>query len=105
MKIAGIIAIAVEAAAIAALSFALSFSMQRGNDIRERCKEQSEVIVKQQATIDSLLRKRDTFIDVELNVTDKSRATIYGRYNKGTITIPQQRTYILEIDSTNVKIK
>jgi hypothetical protein len=59
----------------------------------------------QSAVIDSLLRRRMTVFDIRLNVTDKSRSTIYGRYNKGTITMPQEKTYKLEIDSMNVHLK
>jgi hypothetical protein len=55
--------------------------------------------------IDSLLARRMTVVDVKLNVTDKSRNVVHGRYNKGTINMPQERTYKLEIDSTNIGIK
>lgn len=67
-------------------------------DVRMHVSEQSRVI-------DSLLTIRRTFMDVELNVTDKSVAKIYGRYNTGTISMPQERVYKLVIDSTNVKIR
>ena len=56
-------------------------------------------VMEQSAIIDSLLKRRMTLLDVELYVTDKSRNVIYGRYNKGTITMPQERKYILEVDS------
>jgi hypothetical protein len=46
-----------------------------------------------------------TVFDVQLNVTDKSRSTIYGRYNKGTISMPQEKTYKLEMDSMKVSVK
>jgi len=44
-------------------------------------------------------------MDVDLYVTDKSVNKIYGRYNKGTITMPQERKYILEVDSVNMRIE
>lgn len=60
-------------------------------------------VADQTVIIDSLLKRRMTVMDVRLNVTDKSRNTIYGRYNKGTITIPTQKTYLLELDSVSMK--
>lgn len=98
------ILIAVEFFAVGALAFSLSMKIQQCNNLQDRVKEQSTVIKKNQSTIDSLL-KRDKFIDVELNVTDKSHANIYGRYNKGTITLPNEKVYILKIDSTNVTMR
>lgn len=62
-------------------------------------------VTEQSAIIDSLLKRRMTLMDVELYVTDKSRNVIYGRYNKGTITMPQERKYILEVDSVNMRIE
>ena len=62
-------------------------------------------VTEQSAIIDSLLKRRMTLLDVELYVTDKSVNKIYGRYNKGTITMPQERKYILEVDSVNVRME
>ena len=59
----------------------------------------------QHTIIDSLLKRRMTVIDCQLHVTDKSRFAIYGRYNKGTINVPNDRTYTLQIDSTNITVK
>ena len=59
----------------------------------------------QSRCIDSLLNRRMELIDVQLYVTDKSKNIIYGRYNKGSIFMPQERRYILEIDSNNVSVK
>lgn len=65
-----------------------------------------KVQVKQQGVIiDSLLTRRMTVFDVQLSVTDKSRNVINGRYNKGSITMPQERLYKLSIDSSSVNIK
>ena len=61
-------------------------------------------VKEQSAIIDSLLKRKMTIFDVQLHVTDKSRNVIHGRYNKGTINMPQERTYKLEIDSTNITI-
>lgn len=55
--------------------------------------------------IDSLLNRRMQVFDVQLYVTDKSKNIIYGRYNKGTISMPQERIYRLEIDSNSMVLK
>lgn len=65
--------------------------------LKDRTKEQSEVI-------DSLLARRMHLYDVSLTVTDKSKYSV-GRYNKGTIAMPTEKRYILQIDSTSVRIK
>lgn len=57
----------------------------------------------QSKIIDSLLNRRMKVVDIKLYVTDKSKNTIYGRYNKGTIFMPQERKYILEVDSVSIK--
>lgn len=66
--------------------------------LEDRCEEQSVVI-------DSLLARRTTFMDVSLHVVDKSKFAIYGRYNKGQITVPSARTYTLSVDSVNVRVR
>jgi len=65
----------------------------------------SRQVKEQSAVIDSLLSRDRPLFDVKLFVTDKSVNKIYGRYNKGTISMPQERRYILEVDSMNMKIK
>jgi hypothetical protein len=65
---------------------------------QNRVKEQTGII-------DSLLNRRMTVFDVQLNVTDKSTNKINGSHNKGTITMPQEKVYRLEIDSVNVSVK
>lgn len=74
-------------------------------NLQKQINEQTEIITRQGAVIDSLLQRREKFIDVQLYVTDKSNNKIYGRYNKGTIAMPQEKVYRLEIDSTDFKIK
>lgn len=85
-------------AAITILSEKLKSKTEVCEDLKQRTEEQSRVI-------DSLLNRRDKFIDVQLHVTDKSRFAIYGRYNKGTINVPNERRYELTIDSTNVTMR
>ena len=62
-------------------------------------------VAEQRTVIDSLLKRRMTVFDCQLYATDKSRSTIYGRYNRGTINMPQERTYTLVIDSTKINLK
>lgn len=89
---------AVIAVALATTTTVAALQGRHLKDVRLQVAEQSRVI-------DSLLTIRHTFMDVELNVTDKSVAKIYGRHNHGTISMPQERVYKLVIDSTNVKIR
>lgn len=88
----------VVATAIAAMGAGNVFQHKANHQLRLQVNEQSKII-------DSLLNRRMTVIDCHLHVTDKSRFAIYGRYNKGTITVPNERTYELKIDSTNVFLK
>ena len=62
-------------------------------------------VAEQSAVIDSLLARRMTVFDVELHVTDRSRLNVYGRYNKGTINVPAEKTYRLEMDSVKIQPK
>jgi hypothetical protein len=90
--------IAVLVAGLVTMSILCRSQKKHVSTLKMQVKEQS-------AIIDSLLNRRMTVFDVRLNVTDKSKSTIYGRYNKGTINMPQEKTYKLEIDSTNIAIK
>lgn len=93
-----VISYAVIAVALATTITVAALQGRHLKDVRMQVSEQSRVI-------DSLLTIRRTFMDVELNVTDKSSNKIYGSHNKGSITMPQVRTYRLVIDSTNVKVR
>lgn len=70
---------------------------------QQQVKQQAERIERQDIVIDSLLARRMHVVDIHMQVTDKSKNNIYGRYNKGTIMIPTQKTYMLDIDSLNIK--
>ena len=85
-------------AATAVASTAAALEGNHRRSLEKQVKEQSEII-------DSLLRRAPPLLDVKLYVTDKSKNTIYGRYNKGWILMPQERRYILEVDSVNMRIK
>ena len=84
-------------ATIAVMGTTINGQRKHVTSLNNQVKEQSTII-------DSLLKRRMTVFDVQLNVTDKSRNIIHGKYNKGTINMPQERTYKLEIDSTNIII-
>ena len=92
-----ILIVAVLASAVCVMSVLYAESHKHVKTLKAQVTEQS-------AIIDSLLKRRMTLMDVDLYVTDKSRNVIYGRYNKGTITMPQERKYILEVDSVNMRI-
>ena len=91
-----ILILAVLASAVCVMSVLYAESNRHVRTLKAQVQEQS-------AVIDSLLKRRMTLMDVDLYVTDKSRNVIYGRYNKGTITMPQERKYILEVDSISVR--
>lgn len=98
MKIVKAIIYAVIAVCLATSISVAALQTKRARELKAHVTEQSRVI-------DSLLTIRRNYINVDLNVTDKSTSKLYGTYNKGTITFPQVRTYRLEIDSVGVKIK
>lgn len=98
MKTVKIIIAAVVAIALAATTTMATVQTKHVKDLRLQVKEQSRVI-------DSLLTIRHNYINVDLNVTDKSTSKLYGTYNKGTITFPQVRTYKLEIDSVGLRLR
>lgn len=72
---------------------------------RRHCASLESRVTEQSTVIDSLLARRMQLMDVQLWVTDKSRNIVYGRYNKGQISMPQERKYILVVDSVNTRLK
>ena len=90
---------------VAALSMGLVISGVVAGMQHRHMKDLRVQVQEQSCVIDSLLKRRMTVFDVRLNVTDKSRFAIYGRYNKGTISVPNERTYTLELDSFNIRTK
>lgn len=98
MKIVKAIIYAVIAGCLATSTSMAALQTKRVRELQTHVTEQARVI-------DSLLTIRRNYINVDLNVTDKSTSKLYGTYNKGTITFPQVRTYRLEIDSVGIKMK
>lgn len=89
------------AAAVLITAVAVTFAVVTARHNRSLTKQ----VTAQSTIIDSLLARRMELIDVQLYVTDKSKNVIYGKYNKGHIYMPQERKYILKIDSTSVMVK
>lgn len=90
----------IAAASALVVAVSLTFGIAEGahrRSLQKQLKEQSVII-------DSLLRRPKALMDVQLYVTDKSVNKIYGRYNKGFITMPQERRYILEVDSVRTTL-
>jgi len=83
---------------VAVLSVAVNGQKKHISTLKMQVKEQS-------AVIDSLLSRRMTVFDVQLNVTDKSTNKINGKFNKGDIVMPQQKIYELKFDSVSWGIK
>ena len=59
-------------------------------------------IERQDIIIDSLIARRMHVFDVKMTVTDKSKSIVYGKYNKGTITMPTEKIYILDFDTLKI---
>lgn len=87
---------AIVAATIAILSVAYTANRRHLIDIRVQVAHQS-------AIIDSLLARRMTVVDAQMYVTDKSKNTIYGKYNEGVIQMPSVKEYKLDVDSILIK--
>ena len=86
-------------------SIALAASIAVNAILGVQTKRQAQQIEHSQKVIDSLLNRRMKVFDVHLSVTDKSKFAIYGKYNKGTINVPNSRQYELILDSVNVNLK
>ncbi len=86
-------------AILLAVSVTIAVTTEKHNkSLRIQVEDQGRII-------DSLLNRRMQVFDVQLYVTDRSRNIIHGRYNKGTITMPQERVYRLELDSNSMVLK
>lgn len=72
---------------------------------RKHIKTLNYQVAEQSAIIDSLLNRQSVVFDVSLNVQDKTRLVVNGKGNSGTINVPQEKIYILEIDSTNISLR
>lgn len=67
-------------------------------------KEYMKVLVKQNEIIDSLVNspRWSVVLDIDLAVTDKSKFDVNGKNNSGTIFIPQEKKYVLEVEYDSI---
>lgn len=93
---------AVAAAAMVALCAVLAVALAGS---RRQARTLASQVAEQHQVIDSLLARRMTLMDIQMHVTDRSTSKVYGRYNKGTITLETAKRYILEVDSTSITVK
>ena len=68
-------------------------------------KDMRKQVAEQSVVIDSLLVLKRTVFEINMEVTDKSVFKVNGSHNKGSISVPSDRTYHLIIDSCNVKMR
>ena len=92
-------------ATIAVMGAVINGNKKHVSAIKNQVVTLNNQVEEQAAIIDSLLKRRMTVFDVKLIVTDKSVNKINGSHNKGTISMPQERVYKLEIDSTKITVK
>lgn len=79
------------------------------NISQNHSRERQSTIEFQRVMIDSLLAlppAESQYITLELNmaVTDKSKVDVNGKGNSGTINIPSERHYLVELDSTSLNV-
>lgn len=67
-------------------------------------KDYFSVIEKQNSIIDSLVNHpaKSVRMEVKMDLTDKSKFEINGKNNSGTINVPNERKYILEIEYDSI---
>lgn len=79
------------------------------NVSQNRSRERQTTIDFQRTTIDSLLalppaHQQEIRLELNMAVTDKSKVDVNGKGNSGTINVPTERKYVVEIDSTSLNI-
>ena len=100
MKYFKIILIGLAVLTITGLSVAVGYQ-------HKNIKNLNKTVDFQRETIDSLLAlppAESITLEVELHVTDKSKIDVNGKGNSGTINVPTDRKYFIEIDSTSLGI-
>lgn len=61
-----------------------------------------KTITTQQQTIDSLLQLKPA-LEVHLAVTDRSTLKVNAAKNSGSVIVPSEKHYVVEIDSVSIK--
>lgn len=89
----------------------LVFTSYEWNKTNKEKKQYFSLIEKQNAIIDSMVNNpaKSVTVKVEMQVADKSKFTINGKNNSGTINVPTEKIYVLQVDfdsiSTTIKEK
>lgn len=60
------------------------------------------ITVQQQQVIDSLLNLQPS-LEVHLAVTDRSTLKVNAAKNSGSVIVPSEKHYVVEIDSVSIK--
>ena len=99
-----IICIAILAAAVSATSIGWHGANRISRNRLETIEELKASVEFQRRTIDSLLSLppaeiNELTVELHMDVTDRSRLTVNGKGNSGTITVPTERKYTVEVDS------
>lgn len=79
------------------------------NISQNRSRERMATVEFQRETIDSLLalppaETQNIILELYMAVTDKSKVDVNGKGNSGTINVPTDRKYVVEVDSTSLNI-
>ena len=104
MKKILIISVAVLVAALVATGIGWYGTSRVSQERLSAIEAQNLTIEFQRRTIDSLLslppaETNELTVELHMDVTDKSKLTINGKGNSGTITVPTERKYVVEVDS------
>ena len=91
-------------AALSATSIGWHGASRLSKNRLETIEELKASVEFQRRTIDSLLNLppaeiNELTVELHLDVTDRSRLTVNGKGNSGTITVPTERKYTVEVDS------
>ena len=67
-------------------------------------KQYFSLILEQNAIIDSMANNpaKSVTVQVEMEVADKSKFTINGKNNSGTINVPTEKIYVLQVEFDSV---
>jgi len=103
-KIVKIVGVVVLIALIGILSVAVNGQKKHISTLKEDKKEQSVIIKHQAAVIDSLVSRKTIAFNVSLDVTDKSVNKINAKKSSGIVSMPQENTYTIKLDSGTINL-
>ena len=90
------------------LTAALGISITGWVGARMTVNSQARHITEQSLIIDSLLNVPPSIaITADMSVTDKSKIDVNAKNNSGTVNVPTERVYVLELqlDSTKITVE